>query len=274
MKDKILSLLKYIFMVVCSAIAFFPIIWVVMSSFKSNAEILSNGLDLPTTFAFDGYKAALEISPILKFFFNSVIVASIATILNVFILAMAGYVFARVNFRFKNTIYIILSLSLVIPMTALFQPVYSVISVLNLDNTRAGLILVYTAINMPMSLLVLRSSFSSIPRSLEEAAYIDGAGFFRTFIQVMMPCAKGGLASAGVLTFLNSWNEFIFVLILTKSSDIRTLPLALSYFTSQFSFNYTAMFAAITMSVLPSIIVFLIFQEQIVSSLTTGAVKE
>lgn len=163
---------------------------------------------------------------------------------------------------------------MVVPITALLQPVYSIINKLGLDDTRAGLILVYTAINMPLSLFILRSAFSSIPRSLEEAATIDGAGFFRTFIQVMMPCAKGGIASACVLTFLNSWNEFIFVLLLTKSIKVRTLPLALNYFTSQFSFNYTAMFAAITMAVLPSIIVFVIFQEQVVSSITTGAVKE
>ena len=129
------------------------------------------------------------------------------------------------------------------------------------------------ALNMPISLMILRSAFAAIPTELEEAAYIDGAGFFRTFWQVMMPCAKGGLASAAVLAFLGSWNEFTFALLLTSSTSTRTLPLSLSYFTSQFSFNYTAMFAAITIAVLPSIIVFSIFQEQVCSSLTAGSVK-
>lgn len=257
----------------CVLVALFPIVWVVLSSFKTNREILSNGLQLPSTFSFSGYKQALEMAPILKFFVNSLIVSFASTALNVFILAMAGYVFAKKKFRFKNLIFGILSLSMVIPSTALMSPVYTVITKLHLYDTKMALILVYTALNMPISLMILRSAFAAIPTELEEAAYIDGAGFFRTFWQVMMPCAKGGLASAAVLAFLGSWNEFTFALLLTSSTSTRTLPLSLSYFTSQFSFNYTAMFAAITIAVLPSIIVFSIFQEQVCSSLTAGSVK-
>lgn len=272
-KQKAARVFSYLFMALCVLVALFPIVWVVLSSFKTNREILSNGLQLPSTFSFSGYKQALEMAPILKFFANSLIVSFASTALNVFILAMAGYVFAKKKFRFKNLIFGILSLSMVIPSTALMSPVYTVITKLHLYDTKMALILVYTALNMPISLMILRSAFAAIPTELEEAAYIDGAGFFRTFWQVMMPCAKGGLASAAVLAFLGSWNEFTFALLLTSSTSTRTLPLSLSYFTSQFSFNYTAMFAAITIAVLPSIIVFSIFQEQVCSSLTAGSVK-
>lgn len=272
-KQKAARVFSYLFMALCVLVALFPIAWVVLSSFKTNREILSNGLQLPSTFSFSGYKQALEMAPILKFFVNSLIVSFASTALNVFILAMAGYVFAKKKFRFKNLIFGILSLSMVIPSTALMSPVYTVITKLHLYDTKMALILVYTALNMPISLMILRSAFAAIPTELEEAAYIDGAGFFRTFWQVMMPCAKGGLASAAVLAFLGSWNEFTFALLLTSSTSTRTLPLSLSYFTSQFSFNYTAMFAAITIAVLPSIIVFSIFQEQVCSSLTAGSVK-
>lgn len=272
-KQKAASVFSYLFMALCVLVALFPIVWVVLSSFKTNREILSNGLQLPSTFSFSGYKQALEMAPILKFFVNSLIVSFASTALNVFILAMAGYVFAKKKFRFKNLIFGILSLSMVIPSTALMSPVYTVITKLHLYDTKMALILVYTALSMPISLMILRSAFAAIPTELEEAAYIDGAGFFRTFWQVMMPCAKGGLASAAVLAFLESWNEFTFALLLTSSTSTRTLPLSLSYFTSQFSFNYTAMFAAITIAVLPSIIVFSIFQEQVCSSLTAGSVK-
>lgn len=271
--QKAARVFSYLFMALCVLVALFPIVWVVLSSFKTNREILSNGLQLPSTFSFSGYKQALEMAPILKFFVNSLIVSFASTALNVFILAMAGYVFAKKKFRFKNLIFGILSLSMVIPSTALMSPVYTVITKLHLYDTKMALILVYTALNMPISLMILRSAFAAIPTELEEAAYIDGAGFFRTFWQVMMPCAKGGLASAAVLAFLGSWNEFTFALLLTSSTSTRTLPLSLSYFTSQFSFNYTAMFAAITIAVLPSIIVFSIFQEQVCSSLTAGSVK-
>ena len=272
-KQKAARVFSYLFMALCVLVALFPIVWVVLSSFKTNREILSNGLQLPSTFSFSGYKQALEMAPILKFFVNSLIVSFASTALNVFILAMAGYVFAKKKVRFKNLIFGILSLSMVIPSTALMSPVYTVITKLHLYDTKMALILVYTALNMPISLMILRSAFAAIPTELEEAAYIDGAGFFRTFWQVMMPCAKGGLASAAVLAFLGSWNEFTFALLLTSSTSTRTLPLSLSYFTSQFSFNYTAMFAAITIAVLPSIIVFSIFQEQVCSSLTAGSVK-
>ena len=272
-KQKAARVFSYLFMALCVLVALFPIVWVVLSSFKTNREILSNGLQLPSTFSFSGYKQALEMAPILKFFVNSLIVSFASTALNVFILAMAGYVFAKKKFRFKNLIFGILSLSMVIPSTALMSPVYTVITKLHLYDTKMALILVYTALSMPISLMILRSAFAAIPTELEEAAYIDGAGFFRTFWQVMMPCAKGGLASAAVLAFLESWNEFTFALLLTSSTSTRTLPLSLSYFTSQFSFNYTAMFAAITLAVLPSIIVFSIFQEQVCSSLTAGSVK-
>ena len=272
-KQKAARVFSYLFMALCVLVALFPIVWVGLSSFKTNREILSNGLQLPSTFSFSGYKQALEMAPILKFFVNSLIVSFASTALNVFILAMAGYVFAKKKFRFKNLIFGILSLSMVIPSTALMSPVYTVITKLHLYDTKMALILVYTALNMPISLMILRSAFAAIPTELEEAAYIDGAGFFRTFWQVMMPCAKGGLASAAVLAFLGSWNEFTFALLLTSSTSTRTLPLSLSYFTSQFSFNYTAMFAAITIAVLPSIIVFSIFQEQVCSSLTAGSVK-
>ena len=265
--------LTYIYMTLCVVVALFPILWVMMSSFKTNAEILSDGISLPTSFRFDGYAMALRISPIMRFFYNSIIITGISTFLNVFLIAMAGYVFARTSFRGKNQIYWLLATSLVIPATSLLHPVYLVVSALGLADNIVGLILVYTALNLPMTLLIMRSTFLTLPASLEEAAYIDGAGFGYAYFRVMLPCAKSGLSSAAVLAFLNSWNEFTFALVLTKSEAVRTLPLSLSYFTSQFSFNYTALFAAVTMAVLPSIAVFAVFQEQVSSSLVMGAVK-
>lgn len=276
MKERVLCVLKYLFLALCVCLALFPILWVIMSSFKTNAEILSNGMALPQNFSFVGYRDALTISPILSYFGHSVIITVISTALNVLLLAMASYVFARCRFRRRDALYFLLSLAMVIPMTALLHPVYSVVQTLGLYDTKAGLILVYTALNLPMSLLILRGTFASIPKALEEAAYVDGAGFVRTFFQIMMPCAKGGLTSAAVLAFLQSWNEFTFALVLTSGEEARTLPLSLSlsYFTAQFSFNYTALFAAVTIAVIPSIVIFAVFQEQVVSSLTAGSVKE
>lgn len=262
-----------LYMLLCALVALFPILWVIMSSFKTNAQILSSAITLPTKISFEGYRMALEVSPILRYFFNSVLIALISTFLNVFLVSMAAYVFARTRFKLRGALFSILAMAMVIPMTALMQPVYQVITSLGISDSLPGLILVYMALNMPLTLLIMRATFAGVPKSLEEAAYIDGAGFMYTYLTVMLPVAKGGLASAAVLAFLNSWNEFTFALVLTKSANVRTLPLSLSYFTSQFSFNYTALFAAITMAVLPSILVFALFQEQVSQSLVVGAVK-
>ncbi len=270
---KIAWFFGYLFMAACVVVAVFPIIWVILSSFKTNQEIMSNGLSLPSHFGFEGYKQALEMAPIFKYFFNSLLITILSTVLNVLALSMAGYVFAKKQFRGKNLLFSILSLSMVIPTTALLSPIYVTITKLRLYDTKMALILVYAALSMPISLMILRSAFAGVPRELEEAAYIDGAGFVKTFFLVMMPCARGGIASASVLAFLEGWNEFTFALLLTSSGNVRTLPLSLSYFTSQFSFNYTAMFAAITISVIPSIAVFAIFSEQVNASIVAGSVK-
>lgn len=266
------SVFCYIIMALCTIVALFPILWVVLSSFKSNKEILS-GQVWPSSFLFTGYEQALRTTPIMKFFFNSLLVAGASTIINVFVVAMAAYIFARVTFKHKQVFYMILMSSMVIPTTALIFPVYQTINILHLTDTKMGLILVYSALGLPMSLIILRGFFLDLPKSIEEAAYVDGAGFMRTFLTIILPIARPGLISAGVIQFLEMWNEFTYALVLTSSEDTRTLPLALSYFTSQFSFNYTAMFAAITMAVIPSILIFALFQEKIVSSMITGAVK-
>lgn len=268
------NFLKYLFLLIIVIIALAPVVWVILSSFKTNAEILGSGISLPSHWNFSGYIAAFKMAPLYLYFGNSLFIAIISTILNVFLVAMASYVIARFKFRFKNIIVIILSSSMMLPMTALIHPVYMVVKSSGLYNTKTGLIVVYSALGLPMSLLILRSFFLSIPKSLEEAAYIDGTGFLKTYLKIILPVSKPGLASAAVLQFLLAWNEFIYALVLTSSNKCRTLPLSLSYFTSQFSFNYTAMFAAITVAVIPSIIVFAVFQEQVIGSLTAGSVKE
>ena len=178
-RERLCFVLKYLFMALCVVVALFPIIWVILSSFKTNAEILSNGISLPTHFGFDGYQSALDMAPIFKFFGNSVIVTCCATVLNVLVFAMAGYAFARFRFPCDKLLYMLLSLSLVIPMTALLQPVYSVVNNLGLYDTKAGLILVNTALNMPMSLLILRGAFQI--KNLLQVAVGVIFGYFTTF---------------------------------------------------------------------------------------------
>ena len=265
--------LRFLFHGFFVVISIGPLIWIIMSSFKSNKEILSSAFALPSSFSLSGYKAALDMAPIFKFYGNSIIISVLSTLLNVVVVSMAAYVLARHKFKGSTFVTLLLSVSLLIPTAALLMPIYKIMTAIGLFDTRTGLILVYAALGLPTSLFIFKSYFQSIPKELEEAACIDGAGFFRTFFVIVFPLAKPGLATGAILQFLTSWNEFMFALILTKSTSVRTLPLALNYFTSQFSFNYTAMFAALTMVILPSIIIYILLQEQITSSMVEGSVK-
>ena len=265
--------LMYTAMVVISFLSLLPILWVFLSSFKTNAEILSSGLSLPQSPTLDGYVNAFKISPIHTFYGNSILIAVFSTLLNVFLIGMAAYVIARFDFKFKRTIILLFSVTLMLPMTALIQPVYLVINALKLHDTRVGLMLVYIALGLPTTFFVMRGYFLNLPRSVEEASYIDGGGFFYTFVHIVLPMAKPGMATAAVLQFILAWNEFLYALVLTTSQKVRTLPIALNYFKTQFSFNYTAMFAAVIIIIIPSVLAYVLLQEQVVESLASGAVK-
>lgn len=231
-ENKISSLIAHlfqgVFLLITAVLCVGPFVWVIFSSFKSNKEILNSAFALPNAWNFDGYRRALEMSPIFLFFGNSVFISITNTIISVLVVAMAAYAIARFNFRGKTLFTLSLSSSLLVPISALLMPIYLIMSRIGLLDSKASLILVYAALGLPTSLFILRGTFLAIPREIEEAAAIDGSGQLRTFFQIVMPMAKSGLATAATLHFLTSWNEFMFALVLTKSERVRTLPLPLA----------------------------------------------
>ncbi len=263
----------YVIMGIVIIISVFPFLWVLMSSFKTNNQILSSSFSLPTSFFTDGYQIAMERVNIFSRFLTSLIVAGSSTLISVIIYSMAGYVLARTNFKGKNTIFMVLISSMLIPANAMVQPVYFVINKLGLYDTKAALILVYTGFGMAMCLFLMRNFYLSIPQELEDAAYVDGAGFLKRYTMIMLPLGKSAMASSAILTFIFSWNEFMYAMLLTAREKNRTLPLTIKYFTSTFNFNYSAMFAALVLCILPTMIVYIILQEQIAESMVAGAVK-
>lgn len=269
----VLKVFMALFVIVILLISLGPIVWVLISSFKSNTEILNSAVSLPTAWSLKNYNMALTIAPIGKFYVNSVIVAGIATMLNVLVLSMSSYVLARFRFKGRTKLRGLFGLALFIPAAALLQPLYLTMKSLGFYDTLTGLILCYAAFSLPVSMYILTSYYITIPLDLEEAAYIDGAGFYRTYWQIIMPLTKPAMATAGVLAFLGAWNEFQIAMVLTSSTAKRTLPIALLYFKSQFASDYGAMFAATMMVVVPSIVVFVLMQEQVVNGLVSGSVK-
>ena len=272
-KNGIASFFKYFFMIFLIFISLAPIIWAFLGSFKSYAEINSSALSLPSSFNLDNYKAALQYAPILKYFMNSVIIVGISVLVTVALVAMCAYVVSRFDFKLKTLIVLLISASLMLPAQAISQPLFAIFQKLGIFDTKLGLIIVYSAMGIPMSFFVMTSYYKTIPVALEESAYIDGATFLQTFFKIVLPLAKPGLATIAMLQFINTWNEFYFALMLTSGDTARTVPIALNYYLGTFANNYSALFAAVIITVLPTIIVFIVLQKQVMESLTAGAVK-
>ena len=273
MKKKTIQIMIGIFVILICVISVGPFLWVLLSSFRGNADILSSAPIFSGQFSVKNYFTAFKLAPIAQFYKNSVIVTGMSTLICLAVMSMASYVIARFQFRGRKFLRLMFSMALLIPGSALLLPVYNTVKTIGLLDTIPGLILVYSGFGLTTSLFILSSYFMTIPRELEESAYIDGAGFFRTFAAIIMPLVKPALATAGVLQFIEAWNEFQFALTLTTGNDSRTLPVALYYFKSAYATDYGAMFAATILIILPTIIIYFLMQEQVVSGMTAGAVK-
>jgi len=268
------QILGYCFIIIVICMSLYPLIWVLMSSFKTTYQIIDAPLSLPKSVSLYGYKLAFEISPFLLFYRNSILVTLFGVLGNIIILALSAYVLARFKFRGRNVIILILSVSLILPATALIQPIYMLVIKTGLYDTKTALCLVYIALGLPITLYILLGYYKTIPKAIEESAMLEGASFPQIFFKIIVPISSPGYATAAVLQFILCWQEFLFAFILTTGNRSRTLPIALQYFLSQFNTNYTALFAAIIMFVIPIIVFFIIFQKQIISGLTDGSVKE
>lgn len=269
----IMGIPKYIFMIFFVFISVGPMLWAFLSSFKTYAEINSSALSLPSSFSLKNYVDAFKYAPIGKYFLNSIVIVGISVLVTVCFVAMCAYVTARYNFRLKTLLILMISASLMLPVQAISQPLFAIFKALELYDTKLGLIIVYSAMGIPMSFFVMTSYYKTISTALEESAYIDGASFLQTFWHIILPLAKPGLVTIAMLQFINTWNEFYFALMLTSGDSARTIPIALNYYMGTFANNYSALFAAVVVTVMPTILVFILLQRQVLESLTAGAVK-
>lgn len=234
----------------------FPIVWVALSSFKTNAQILEGPFTLPTgiTTAKEAYTYLFQKYDFFSYFGNSLMISLISTVISLVCFAL-------------------FTITMLVPGHAKAQPIFSLINSMHLYDTKTGLILVYLGSGIAMSIFILKSAFMGVPKELDEAATIDGAGFFRTFFMINLPLAKSGLSTAGILMFLGNWNEYFYASLLTSSEKNRTLPVALQFFNQSLSYDYTKMFAALTLVVVPAIIVYCFAQEQVQESVAASGIK-
>ena len=269
---------EWLIVVVVLIISIYPLLWLVQSSLKSETEIFLSPFVLPDTPDWANYEAAFNMgstrATLATFFRNSVLIAGCTVVLSVFIYSLGGYVVARESFRGKGVLISLIALSLLLPRVALMFPLFLYSHLAGLYDTLLVLIVVYTGFQMPLAVFVLRSFFLTIPRSLEESAYMDGATYWQAFVRIVLPLAQPALATVAILVFIGSWNEFSFALLLTASNQSRTIPVALASFNSIYGSNIGAMFAGMVIVVAPAILIFVLFQKRIVSGLASGSIKQ
>lgn len=273
-KDTIISIFRWILIIFFAVYTLFPLIWLILASFKTNFEFLTGpAFALPEKWQIQNYTNALTVAGLGRMMLNSVIVGVCATVINAIVASMAGYCISRFRFRGRERLFLLFTVGILVPLNALMVPYFVIINKLGLYNTYGGMIVLYTAIGIPMSTVIIRGLMDSIPTEIEEAAYIDGCGFFGRFFRVILPLARTGIVTAATFEFLTCWNEFVFANLIVSSDKLRTIQVGIRYFTNQFSTDYVSMYAAIVISIVPSILGYIIFQEQIISGMTSGAVK-
>jgi multiple sugar transport system permease protein len=268
------NILLYILLTAIAVLIVVPLLWGLSTSFKPKSEwFLPQIYWIPRTFTLANYQQILANPslPIVRWFLNSVFISSIVTILTLAVNSVAAYAYARMEFPGKRIIFGILLATLFLPGIMFLVPNFLTVSSLGLLNNYAGVIM--PAIAGVFGVFFMRQFFESLPRELEEAAYLDGATRLQTFLYVALPLAKPALATLGIITFLASWNDFLWPLLILKDRALQTLPPGLATLQGAFTSEYGQMMAGAVITSVPVLILYLLLQRYIVESVQTTGLK-
>lgn len=273
-KEKVGNGLCHIYLIILSVIAFFPLLWVLLSSVKSAGELTANPTHiLPKDFTFENFRHVIEDLNFMENIGNSLWIAFIVTIIAIVISSMAAYGIVRFFPRLGNIMSKALVTMYLFPPILLAIPYSLVMAKLGLTNTRIGLVIVYLSFSVPYAVWMLVGFFKTVPVGIEEAARVDGANKVQIFIKVVLPLVLPGIVATAIYTFINAWNEFLYALILINSTDLMTVSVKLRSLQGAEILNWGDMMAASTLVVVPSVIFFTIIQNKIAGGMTDGAVK-
>ncbi|MED1949592.1 carbohydrate ABC transporter permease [Brevibacillus centrosporus] len=250
----------------------YPLFWMVMNSLKESSEIFSDSWALPTQWLFENYVTAWE-QGISDYFLNSVIVTSLTCFLTVLLSALGAYGLTRFQFRGKSLILILILGGLMLSPQVSLIPLYKLIQSLGLFNTYWALIIPYVAYRLPFTILLIRAHFLTIPKEIEEAAYLDGCSSFGVFTRIFLPLSTPILLTSTLLTAYFSWNEFLFSIIFIDDNKLKTIPSGLMAFRDMLQTDWGVLLAGLTISALPIILLFLFMQKYFVRGLTSGGIK-
>ena len=270
----LLTTLTYAGLALGLVFVIFPILWMIFSSLKSNTEIFALPQTLfPREFTLDAYMAIFK-SPIkIRFFINSYFVAGVVTLLTLLIAVMAGYSFSRYSFRLKKSLNVFIISTQTVPPITLLIPYFGMVVAFRIFDTYLALILTYMVFTLPYAILMMTGFFNTLPRELDEAVLVDGGSSWTALWHVIVPISIPGIVATGVYTFLLAWNEFLFALTLTKSMDMRTVPIGIQLLMGQHAYDWNEMMAMSVLGSLPLLVVYLTAQRYFFAGVTAGSVK-
>lgn len=251
----------------------YPLIWLFVSAFKDNQDFFSRPFGLPSSWHFDNFSRAWKVAGMDIALLNSAIVTSVSLVLTVLIGSLAAFILSRFHFRLKGAVMGLFLIGMLIPVHSTLVPLFIMMKEMSLLDTYAALVLPYIAFELPIAIFIISAYMTTFPKELEEAATIDGAGYWSIFCRIMLPLSMPAISTVAVLGFLRFWNDFAFPLVLINKPSLKTLPLSLSIFADGYGTDYSLTLAALTISVIPTIIIYLIFQEQIMKGMLAGSVK-
>lgn len=268
------KVLVYLGLLLGAIYAGFPVLWMFASSFKPNTEIFAYPPRLiAESFSWSAYTAVFTNPEKVRFFINSYLVSGLVTISTLIVGILGGYAFSRYDFRFKKPLNMaIISVQAVPPITLLI-PYFSLIVFLKLHNTYTALVLTYMVFTLSYAIIMMTGYFNTLPRELDEAVMIDGGSSFVALWRVLVPISLPGIVSVGIYTFMLAWNEFLFALTLTKTMDMRTVPVGIQMLMGQHSYEWNEMMSMSVLGSLPVLLLFLFFQRYFIAGMTAGSVK-
>jgi multiple sugar transport system permease protein len=268
------SAVRYVVLTVGAAVMVLPFLYMLSTSFKSQTYVLTIPPQfIPHPATISNYTQVWTGEDFARYFLNSVMVAVASTVLSLLLSSMMAYAFARFRFPGREVLFKLLLLGLMIPDIMLIIPQFVLAKYLGMIDSLTGLVIFYAGFSLSLNTFLLRGFFQAIPVELEQAMEVDGAGPWTRYWRLILPLAKPALATATILTFLSSWDEFAWALTVINTPEKRTLPIAIALFQGQNSTLWGLVFAASIIAIVPVIVVFLTFQRQFVQGLATGAIK-
>ncbi len=269
------SILRAILLFIYLILAVVPLYWIIITSLKPPQDVYTWPIMyFPKTITFEAYRFLFKFANFTKFFKNSLFTSMTASAISMILSTLSGYILARFNFKYKKTLVVLLFIAQMIPAYLLMIPQYRMFSTLGLIDNLWALVIIYTNIGVSFSTIMARGFFSRIPRTLEEAAMIDGTSRIGAIYRITLPLSLPGLAAIFSFSFVNTWNELFTAALFINSSEKMTIPVALNSFISKAGIQWNVMGAGLVVALLPTIVVFAFAQKYIIAGLTKGALKE